>query len=223
MCLKPLTVLHQHLSPDMCSYLWLLHRHQSKKEDRVSENTRKTKVLLVFFSISMVQQSVFFRPGHVPIQTPPCVRSPDPTTHPLTLAHRTKQQLRPISEQKGCVKARGGEDGLSKELLPVSDASCSLVTGQKYKFCLRVQSLCPITPWPFFLRGRRGTQGLDWVYMYSWEVSFPLGQCEDMSVRWQVLIRDSVRGEVQGPGYNDSQSFLSTLTTVATVFSFCFI
>lgn len=24
--------------------------------------------------------------------------------------------------------------------------------------------------------------GLDRVYIYSWEVSFPLGQCEDMSV-----------------------------------------
>lgn len=37
--------------------------------------------------------------------------------------------------------------------------------------------------------GWGGTRGLDRVYIYSWEVSFPLGQCEDMSVRWQTVIR----------------------------------
>lgn len=128
--------------------------------------------------------------------TPACAfpRPHDPSTNPQT-SHKA------TAASHLWAKARGGEDGLSKKPIPVSDV---------HSLQDRNTSLCPITLRPVFLRGRTGTQGLDWVYMYSWEVSFPLGQCEDMSVRWQVLIRDSVWGGVRGPGYKDRQSFLST-------------
>lgn len=83
--------------------------------------------------------SVFFRPGHVPIQTPPSVRFPDLRANPPTPRRHARQQLHPKSEEEDCAKARGGEDRLSKELTPVLDASRSLVAEQKYKFCLREQ------------------------------------------------------------------------------------
>lgn len=72
----------------------------------------------------------------------------------------------------------------------------------KNGFCIRAQLLCPVTLWPFFIRRTGGgTRGLDRVYIYSWEVSFPLGQCEDMSVWWQITIRGCECMCVWGTGY----------------------
>lgn len=131
--------------------------------------------------MSIMQKSMFSRPGPVPFQTTPhlCLQL-TPQLIPWSPRRHTRTQLHPKTKEKSAPEV--------EKTFPL------LVSSQKKSLWFRegAQCLGPVTTGPFFIRGRRGTWGLDWVYIYSWEAGFPLGQCEDMSVWWQLMIRDLV-------------------------------
>lgn len=108
----------------------------------------------------MVLKSVFPRPGPVPIQTPPPVPSTDPTTLPLTPQTSHKATAASQFWGKECAKARGGEDRLRRELVPIldtwEDLHVDLLQVRRRRVLPQsAEVLYPVTPWPFFLRGRR--------------------------------------------------------------------
>lgn len=165
-------------------------RRAAKMTDRIKRRqTEQVKVnslrrVAASCCVSMVLRSVFSRPGPVPIQTPRSVPSPDLTALPPSPRCHTRPQLHPNSEEKS-------EQRLRRALIPLSDNSEDL---HVHLLWAKKTGLCALLPChPVALSSqRRETRGLDRVYICSWEVSFPLGQCEDMSVWWQVMIRGSV-------------------------------
>lgn len=161
-------------------------RTKAVKPNTSSETTqivKEKKELSLALHLRGDKRSVFSRLRPVPMRTP----SADLTTFPSIPSSWTSRKATAASQVWG--KHQLGLGGLA---LFLRSLESPLFRGRKQLFAsecsVRALSPCGCSS----LEGGGGwggTRGLDRVYIYSWEVSFPLGQCEDMSVRWQTVIR----------------------------------
>lgn len=164
-------------------------RTKAVKPNTSSETTQIVKERKKEVSLSLHlhgdKRSVFSRLGPVPMRTP----SADLTTFPSIPSPWTSRKATAASQVWG--KHQFGL-GKASSFFFFRSLESPLFRGRKQLFAsecsVRALSPCGCSS----LEGGGGwggTRGLDRVYIYSWEVSFPLGQCEDMSVRWQTVIR----------------------------------